>query len=161
MLECEGFGSNLLDVSFDFEFLKDSYEADYKSEVVIGTLANYFSGMAIFISCLGLFGLSLFTVQTRTKEIGIRKVLGAGISEIVFMLSQELTRWVILANIIAWPVAWLIMDNWLQNFAYQLELGWLIFIVSGTIALSIALITVSIHTLKAAILNPVDAFRYE
>jgi putative ABC transport system permease protein len=110
---------------------------------------------------LGLFGLASFTADQRTKEIGIRKVLGASVSNVVVLLSRDFTKWVILANVVAWPVAYLIMNKWLQNFAYRISLAVWIFVLSGVIALLIALFTVSTKALKAAVADPVDSLRYE
>jgi putative ABC transport system permease protein len=127
----------------------------------MGQIFTSFTLMAIFISCLGLFGLASFTADQRTKEIGIRKVLGASVSNVVVLLSRDFTKWVILANVVAWPVAYLVMNKWLQNFAYRISLGVWMFILSGVIALIIALLTVSTKALKAAVANPADSLRYE
>jgi putative ABC transport system permease protein len=127
----------------------------------MGQIFISFTLMAIFISCLGLFGLASFTADQRTKEIGIRKVLGASVSNVVVLLSRDFTKWVILANVVAWPVAYLVMNKWLQNFAYRISLGVWMFILSGVIALIIALLTVSTKALKAAVANPADSLRYE
>ncbi len=133
----------------------------YEDEIRIETVTTVFSSLAIFIACLGLFGLAAFVTEKRIKEIGIRKVLGASIFEIVILLSKEFTKWVLLANIIAWPVAYLVMNNWLQDFAYRIELSWTIFIISALLALIIALTTVSYQAIKAAIANPVESLKYE
>ena len=117
--------------------------------------------LAIFIACLGLFGLASFVTEQRTKEIGIRKVVGASVTEIVMLLSKEFTKWVVLANFIAWPAAYFLMDNWLKNFAYRINLNISIFIYAGVIALAIALITVSYQAIKAATANPVNSLKYE
>jgi len=117
--------------------------------------------LAIFITCLGLFGLASFTAEQRTKEIGIRKALGASVSGIILLLSKEFTKWVLVANIIAWPVAYLAMNRWLQNFAYRIDIGLGTFILAGVLALVIALLTVGYQAIKAARANPVDALRYE
>ena len=133
----------------------------YVTEEKIGTLTTVFSFLAIFIACLGLFGLVSFVTQQRFKEIGIRKVLGASVLEIVVLLSKEFTRWVIYANLIAWPIAFYVMNNWLQNLAYRTNISWSVFVLSGVIALIIALITVSIQAVKAALANPVEALHYD
>jgi len=117
--------------------------------------------LAIFISCLGLLGLASFTAEQRTKEMGVRKVLGASILNIVFLLSKEFTKWVLLANIIAWPAAWFAMNKWLDGFAYKTEISWWIFFSAGIAALVIAVITVSSQAFKAAASNPIKALRYE
>ncbi|MBW2174355.1 MAG: FtsX-like permease family protein, partial [Deltaproteobacteria bacterium] len=115
----------------------------------------------IFISCLGLFGLTAFEAERRTKEIGIRKVLGASIFSIVHVLSLEFAKWVLLANIVAWPVAYYFMSKWLQIFAYRINLDWWIFILAGVVALGIALLTVSYQAVRAATANPAETLRYE
>ncbi len=117
--------------------------------------------MAIFIASLGLFGLASFTAEQRTKEIGIRKALGASVSEIILLLSKEFTKWVLVANIIAWPIAYLAMNRWLQNFAYRINIGLGTFILAALLALVIALLTVGYQAIRAARVNPVDALRYE
>ncbi len=146
---------------FNYWFLDDSYDRLYQSELRTGKIFDAFASLAILISCLGLLGLASYTVEQRTKEIGVRKVLGASVTRILIMLSKEFTKWVLLANIIAWPLAWIAMNSWLENFAYRMEIGWWIFALAGGIALVIALITVSTKAVKAALANPVDALRYE
>ncbi len=133
----------------------------YDSEERVSIVATVFSGLSIFIACLGLFGLASFVTIQRTKEIGIRKVLGATVSELVMMLSKEFTRLVVLANLLAWPVAYFIMKNWLENFAYRIDLNVWIFIAAGISALIIALLTIGFHAVKAAFANPVESLRYE
>jgi putative ABC transport system permease protein len=122
---------------------------------------GYFSLFAIFIASLGLFGLASFTAEQRTKEIGIRKVMGATLSSILFLLSKEFTKWVLVANIIAWPVAFLTMRGWLNNFAYRITIGWMEFVVAGVLTILIALLTVSYQSIKAGLANPTDSIRYE
>ena len=117
--------------------------------------------MAIGIACLGLFGLAAFTVEQRTKEIGIRKVLGASVPGITMMLSKEYTKWVLLANLIAWPSAYYLMDQWLRQFVYRTELRCDIFILAGVLVFLIAALTIIGHTLNAAMANPVKSIRYE
>ena len=146
---------------FPYVFLDDSFDSLYRSEQRMGQIFISFTLMAIFISCLGLFGLASFTSEQRTKEIGIRKVLGASVSNVVLLLSKDFTKWVILANVVAWPTAFLIMNKWLQNFAYRINLAVWIFMLSGIIALIIAILTVSTKALRAAVANPVDSLRYE
>ena len=109
----------------------------------------------------GLLGLAMFTTEQRTREIGIRKVLGASVAGIVLMLAGEFTRWVVAANLIAWPVAWVVMNMWLQDFAYRIAIGWWPFVVAGLAALVVSLLTVSYQAVRAATANPVDALRYE
>jgi putative ABC transport system permease protein len=146
---------------FDYFFLDEVFDSQYRAEERAGNLTLYFSLLAIFIGCLGLFGLAAFMAEKRTKEIGIRKVLGASAPGIVMLLSREFLKWVLLANIIAWPIAWYGMNNWLQNFAYRINIGLWTFVLAGLLALVIALLTVSFQTIKATIANPVEALRYE
>jgi len=127
----------------------------------MGDLLKYFSILAVFIACLGLFGLASFTAEQRTKEIGIRKVLGASAQQITLLLCREFFVLVLLANIISWPVAYFVMRNWLQGFAYRANLGVFTFVLTMGLALVIALLTVSFQAVKAAVANPVDALKYE
>jgi putative ABC transport system permease protein len=149
------------DYPFRFEFMDRTYNRLYEMEMRMGKIINIFTLLAIFISCLGLFGLASYTIEKRTKEIGIRKVLGASVPKITSMLSFEFLKWVILANIIAWPVAWYFMGQWLDNFVYRIDLNIWIFIGAGLIGLALALLTVIFQSTKAALSNPVDALRYE
>ncbi|QMU31216.1 ABC transporter permease [Adhaeribacter radiodurans] len=146
---------------FEYHFLDEDFEQMYRSEAVIGQLAYYFAFLAIFISCLGLFGLALFTAEQRTKEIGIRKVLGASVLNITGMLSKDFLKLVLLANLIAWPLAAYFMNGWLQNFQYRTDLAWWIFALAGGATLLIALLTVSYHAIRTAITNPVASLRSE
>ena len=146
---------------FEYKFLDEDYDLIYRFEERLVKLLNAFAILAIFIACLGLFGLASFIAEQRTKEIGIRKTLGASISKIILMLSKDFVKWVALANIIAWPIAWFILNNWLSDFAYRINIRLEIFIMSGFIAFVIALITVSFQAYKAARSNPVDALKYE
>ncbi|RDC65451.1 ABC transporter permease [Adhaeribacter pallidiroseus] len=146
---------------FDYKFLDKVFEEQYRSEMTVGTLINCFAGLAIFISCLGLFGLALFTAEQRTKEIGVRKVLGASVVNIVALLSKDFLKLVLLANVLAWPLAWWAMNKWLQNFAFRADLGWWIFALAGIATLCIALITVSFQAVRSAVANPVNALRSE
>lgn len=142
-------------------FVRQDLDRLYLSDERAGTVAALFSGLAIFIACLGLFGLASFVTERRTKEIGIRKVLGASVAEIVALLSKEFVKWVLVANVIAWPVAYYVMNNWLKNFAYRTNMSPWVFVVSGIAALAVALFTVSSFTIKAATANPVESLRYE
>jgi putative ABC transport system permease protein len=126
----------------------------------VGQLMSTFALLAILVTCLGLFGLAAFTAEQRTKEIGVRKVLGASVKSIVLLLSTEFAKLVIIANLIAWPVAYFLADDWLQNFAYRVDLSWWVFASGGVIVLLIALGTVSYQALRAAVANPIDALRY-
>ena len=146
---------------FDYFFLDESFELIYKREQKLGSLFGYFSSLAIFIACLGLFGLVSFTVERRTKEMGIRKVLGASVSNIVTDISKEFINLVVISNIIALPIAYFIMNKWLQNFAYRIHIGFWTFAVSVLLALFVAVLTVSYQSIKAATANPVDSLRYE
>jgi len=128
---------------------------------LFGKVFAIFSGFAIFIACLGLLGLSLFATTQRTKEIGVRKVLGASVSNIVMLLSKDFIKLVIIAFVIASPVAWFVMHNWLQDFAYRINISWWIFIAAGLLAVVIALATISFQAIKAAIANPVRSLRTE
>jgi putative ABC transport system permease protein len=145
----------------EYKFLDAEFEKMYTSEAIMVKLCNYFATIAIFISCLGLFGLALFTAEQRTKEIGIRKVLGATIPGIVFMLSKDFLKLVLLANIIAFPLSWYFMHAWLQEYAYRTELSWWIFAMAGLATMFIALFTVSFQAVKTAIANPVTSLRSE
>ena len=147
--------------SFHCSSVDNMFERQYSSEMKIRELFAYSSLLAILIACLGLFGLAAHLIQQRTKEIGIRKVLGASVPTILYMLSKDFAKWVILSNIIAWPIAWYIINIWLQNYAYRIDISWWVFVLSGVIALIIALLTVSFQAIKAAIANPVKTLRYE
>jgi len=149
------------DRPFSFYFLNDRLDQLYRAEKQRGQITGVFSALAIFVACLGLLGLASFTVERRTKEIGIRKVLGASVSSIVVLLSREFIILIAVANLIAWPAAYYAMRRWLQDFAYRIELGPGVFVLGGMLALGIALLTVSLQAVKAARANPVDALRYE
>ncbi len=149
------------DVPFEYRFLDDVFARMYRAEKQMGRIFDYFTGFAILISCLGLFGLASFMTEQRFKEIGIRKVLGASIPNIVFLLTKEFTKWVLIANLISWPLAWFAMNKWLQSFAYKTTFELWIFLLAGITALAIALITISFRSFKAANSNPVDALKYE
>jgi len=146
---------------FEFSFLDADFNRLYQREEQAAKIFSIFTSLGIFIACLGLFGLAAFTVQQRTKEIGIRKVLGASISNIMFMLSREFVKWVLISNIIAWPVAYFGINLILQNFAYRINVGFMPFIISAVLALVIAILTVSYQSIKAAVANPVESLRYE
>ena len=146
---------------FSYTFLEDEIEGYYEAEKRWNKIIRYASILAILIACSGLFGLTSLTVVRRTKEIAIRKVNGASVSGIVFLLSKQFTFPILLSNIIVWPVAYYAMNRWLQNFAYRIDISWLIFALAGGLALVIALATVSYQAIKAARANPVDSLRYE
>jgi putative ABC transport system permease protein len=146
---------------FEYQFLDEQIARFYATEAMLGKLIQAFTWLAIFISCLGLYGLIAFTTVQRTKEIGIRKVLGASAATIVRLLTVDFLRLVLLANLIAWPLAWWVMHRWLQDFAYRTAISWWIFALAGLTAVVIALLTVSFKALKAALANPVKALRNE
>ncbi len=146
---------------FEYHFINEDYDLIYQTERRMGEIFRYFTFLAIFISCLGLFGLASFMAEQRTKEIGIRKVLGATVSGITVLFSKEFTKWILAANVIAWPVAYFAMSKWLKGFAYRADFSLLTFILAGVLALFIAVLTVSYQAVKAAVADPVDALRYE
>ncbi len=146
---------------FQYDFADEEFARQYKSETVIGQLTTYFAFLAIFISCLGLFGLSAFTAEQRTKEMGIRKVLGASVTSLVTLLSKDFLKLVALAFVIAAPLAWYAAGRWLQNFEYKIQIGWWTFALAGVLALLIALLTVSFQSIRAALTNPVKSLRSE
>jgi len=151
----------LPNVPFEYSFLDEDYDRMYSNEQRIKKVALVFSILAVFISALGLFGLSTFSAEQRTKEIGIRKVLGATDSKIFVLLSKEFIRWVMLANAIAWPIAYYVANRWLKNFAYRIDIGMASFLLAGGTALLIAYFTVSYQSVRSARANPVDSLRYE
>jgi len=149
------------DYPYEYSFLDQGVEDLYQAEQKLGKIFSTFAFLAIFISCLGIFGLASFTAERRTKEIGIRKVLGASISHIVMLLSNEFSRWILLANVIAWPIGWFAMHKWLQNFAYRSSLNPLLFLLAGILSLVIAALPVGYQAIKAAVSDPIDSLRYE
>ena len=146
---------------YEYSFLDQGIGNLYQAEQKLGKIFGYFAFIAIFVSCLGIFGLASFTAEQRTKEIGIRKVLGASVSSIVLLLSKEFSRWILLANIIAWPIGWYAMHKWLENFAYRTGLNPLLFILAGVLSFVIAALPISYQSIKAAIADPIDSLRYE
>ncbi len=146
---------------FVYSFLDENIEMLYRSEQQTASIFNIFSILSISIACLGLFGIATYTAERRTKEIGIRKVLGASVTGIVSLLSKEFLKLVVISNVIAWPVVYFAMNKWLDNFAYRIEPGWTLFILAGSIAVIIALLTVSYQAIRAALTNPVESLRYE
>jgi len=143
------------------KFLDEAYQAQYVSEQRVSMLSKYFAGLAILISCLGLFGLATFTAEQRTKEIGIRKVLGASVASITSLLAKDFMKLVLLAIVIASPLAWWGMNVWLTDFAYHIDLQWWMFALAGLSAIGIALLTISFQSIKAAVANPVKSLRSE
>jgi putative ABC transport system permease protein len=146
---------------FRYNFLNEAIDNFYRTERRVSQIIQYFTMLAIFIACLGLFGLASFMAERRTKEIGIRKVLGAQVSGIVLLLTSEFSKWVIIASCIALPIGWFLMKNWLTDFAYRIEIDFWTFLTTTFFSLLVALFTVSYQSLKAALGNPIDALRYE
>ena len=141
--------------------MDDDYNKLYEAELRLGMVMNLFSSIAIILACLGLFGLSSYTAQQRFKEIGIRKVLGASVSNIVIALSKDFIKLAAVAIIIAFPVAWWAMTKWLEDFTYRTNMSWGIYVAAGAITILLAIVTVSVHAIKAAIANPVKSLRTE
>jgi len=146
---------------FDYKFVDDQFDQFFKTEMLIGKLASVFAFLAIFISCLGLFGLAAYTAERRTKEIGIRKVLGASAKGLAGLLSKEFLILVMISCLIAFPIAWWMMHNWLEGYEYRIPISWPIFLVAGLLAMLIALFTVSVQAIKAALANPIQSLRSE
>jgi len=146
---------------FSYNFMDELFNKVYSSEQKTADILNIFSVLIILVACLGLFGLVTYTAEQRTKEIGIRKVLGASVGQVTRMLSKEFLKLVLIASVIAFPVAWWAMNKWLQSFAYRTNISWWIFVVAGIVVLAIALITVSFQAIKAALANPVKSLRSE
>ena len=146
---------------FDYYFLDQKFTEQYRSEQQFSQLFGLFTSLAIFIACLGLFGLATFTAGQRTKEIGVRKVLGASVGSIVTLLSKDFLKLVLMAIVIALPISWYVTKRWLQDFAYQVELNWWVFAGAGVLAVGIALLTVSFQAIKAALMSPVNSLRSE
>ena len=149
------------DFPFEYNFLDEQINNLYSADQRAGNVINVFSFLALFIACLGMFGLASFTAEQRTKEVGVRKVLGAKVTGIVLLLSKEFTKYVLLANIFAWPVAYFVLNKWLGSFAYHIDMQWWMFIIPGLIAFTVAGVSVSYQAIKAAMVNPVKSLRYE
>ena len=149
------------DRPFVYSFLDESFARQYEADEQFGEVFSYFALLAVVIACLGLFGLASFTAEQRTKEIGIRKVLGASVAGIVLLLSKDFARLVGIALVLAAPLAYLAMTRWLENFAYRIEISWRIFLIAGSLALATAVLTVSYQAIRAALADPVKALRYE
>ncbi len=152
---------HLAGVPFEYVFLDDEVQKQYETEITLGNIINSFTLMAIIISCLGLFGLSAFSAEQRSKEIGIRKVLGASVTGITALLSKDFIKLIVVAFVIATPIAWWAMDKWLQAFAYRIPISWWMFAVAGVLSVLIALLTVSFQAIRAAVANPVRALKAE
>ncbi len=146
---------------FDYSFLDSEFDSLYRSEQLMGTVFGIFTFLSIFVACLGLFGLSLYTVERRTNEIGVRKVLGASVQNIVALLSRDLLKMILISAVVAFPVAWIAMAKWLEDFAYRTDIRWWIFLLAALSAVVVALLTVSYQSLRAALANPVKSLRSE
>ncbi len=146
---------------FNYKFVDEQFNQMFVSEMLISKLSRVFAVLAIVISCLGLFGLSAYTAERRTKEIGIRKVLGASVTGIASLLSKDFLKLVGLSCLLSFPLAWWMMHNWLQGYQYRIEINWWIFLIAGSAAILIALITISFQAVKAALANPVKSLRSE
>jgi putative ABC transport system permease protein len=149
------------DTPFDYTFLDDRFQKNYEADQRVANLVAWATGIAIFVSCLGLFGLAAFSAEQRTKEIGIRKVLGASGGSIVALLSRDFLRLVALAVLIGSPIGWYVMQKWLQGFAYRTAIGWTVFALTTGAALLIAAATISSQAIRAALANPVKSLRSE
>jgi putative ABC transport system permease protein len=145
----------------EYAFVDQGFDAVYRSEERLAQLFSVFAGFALFVGCLGLFGLASFTASQRRKEIGVRKVMGASVASIVLLLSKEIGVLVVVALAVATPAAWYGMSRWLEGFAYRIDVAWWLFPVAGGVALAIAWLTVSFQSVKAAVADPVDSLRYE
>jgi len=146
---------------FEYSFLDEDFQKNYQADTRLSAIVGYFTCIAIFISCLGLFGLATFSAEQRTREIGIRKVLGASVAGIVALLAKDFLKLVGIAVLIASPLAWYIMNKWLQDFAYRVSITWTVFAVTILAAIFIALFTISFQAIRAAVANPVDSLRTE
>ena len=146
---------------FTFNFLDEAYQKQYDSETRVSALSKYFAGLAIVISCLGLFGLAAFTAQKRRKEISVRKVVGASVVDITAMLSKDFLQLIFISLVIALPVSWWVMSNWLQNFAYRINITPYVFVIAGISVVLVTLFTISFQSIKAAMSNPVNSLRSE
>ena len=146
---------------FEYNFLDERIRDFYDQEGHEAVIINIAAVLALLIACLGLFGLASFSTEKRTKEIGIRKVLGANSGSIAILIIKEFIRWIIIANLIAWRTAYFVMNKWLQDFAYRINISWWMFVFAGGIALLIALATISFQAIKAATANPVESLKYE
>jgi len=149
------------DRPIDYQFLDDHFTEVYRADAQVSRMVGILAILAILISCLGLFGLASYSAERRVKEIGVRKVMGASVQNIVALLSRHFIKLVFIANLIAWPLAWWVLHRWLQDYAYRVAISWWVFVLAGVVALLIALMTVSILAVKAAVSNPVKSLRSE
>ncbi len=150
-----------LDEPFTYSFMDELYDKTYQAEEKAGSILRIFTVLTIFVACLGLFGLAIYTTEQRTKEIGIRKVLGASVASVTTLLSKDFIKLVLIACVIAFPLSYWAMQKWLQDFAYRIEINWWVFAFSGLLAVVIALITISFQAIKAALANPVKSLKAE
>jgi putative ABC transport system permease protein len=157
----ETWNSIIRNYPFEHSFVDQEIEDMYSNWDRVSSLLKYFAVLAIAIACLGLFGLASFMAEQRTKEIGVRKVLGASTGSLMLLMSKDFTKWVLLANVIAWPVSYYAMDKWLEDFAYRIDIGIETFVLSAVFALLIALLTVMYQSVRAATANPVESIKYE
>jgi putative ABC transport system permease protein len=146
---------------FSFSFLDEYFNRQYQGEIRFGIFFGIFSLLAVVIACIGLFALVAFMIKQRTREIGVRKVLGAGLQDVLLLLTKDFISLVLVANLIAWPVGWLLMNHWVEDFANRIHISWLVFVLAGLTALLIALITISFQAVRAALANPVKSLRTE
>lgn len=146
---------------FNYSFMEEDIERLYESETKTGQISTVFSFLAIFIGCLGLFGLAAYTTEQRTKEIGIRKILGASVTNVLMLLSKEFAKLIIIGFCFAVPVSYFVMNNWLRNFTFRVELSVMTFLIAGALTLLIALMTVSYQVVRAASKNPIETLKYE
>jgi putative ABC transport system permease protein len=149
------------EIPYEYTFMDENFDQLYEAEQRQGNIFTLFAFIAIFIACLGLFGLSAFSISQRIKEIGIRKVLGANTGSIVSLLSKDFLKLVLVAAVIAFPAAWYAMNKWLQDFAYRIDVPWWVFLMAGAVAAIVAFITISFQAIKAAVANPVKNLRTE
>lgn len=149
------------DYPFEYTFIDESYAQKFKKTERINKLVSLFAGLTIFISCLGLFGLAAYLVESKTKEIGIRKVLGASTVNVTKLLSKEFLQLVIVAILIASPIAWYIMHKWMEDYSYQIGVQWWVFLLTAAVAILITIITIGGQAIKAALANPIQSLRDE
>ena len=152
---------NCPDIPFEYQFLDEHFEELYRSDSQISTIVGTLAVLAIIISCLGLFGLASYSAEKRIKEVGIRKVLGASLENIVIMLSKDFLKYVLIAALVAWPLSWLAVHKWLRDYAYRINISWWIFLAAVILAMMVAFLTISFQAIKAAIANPVKSLRTE
>ena len=150
---------NCGDIPFEYQFLDEHFEEMYRADLQIGSIVGALAALAIIVACLGLFGLASYSAERRTKEVGIRKVLGASLKSIVLNLSMDFLKWVGLAALIAWPLSWFAVHKWLQDYAYRTPINWWVFLGAVLIAIAIAFLTICIQTIRAGLANPVKSLR--